>query len=77
MPTPTSFTYNFTHADGSVGPGGTVRLAKTIGPAKAAIAALGATAGTGLLAATTGGVFLGDALLAALSGIVKSATALR
>ena len=36
-----------------------------------------ATAGTGLLAATTGGVFLGDALLAALSGIVKSATAFR
>ena len=29
-----------------------------------------ATAGTGLLAATTGGVFLGGALLAALSGIV-------
>src|SRR6516225_9773722 len=42
----------------------------SIGPAKAAIAALGATAGTGLLAATTGGVFLGGALLAALSGIV-------
>jgi hypothetical protein len=38
---------------------------------------LGTTAGTGLLAATTGGVFLGDALLAALSGIVKSATAFR
>jgi hypothetical protein len=49
----------------------------SIGPAKAAIAALGAIAGTGLLAATTGGVFLGDALLAALSGIVKSATAFR
>jgi hypothetical protein len=31
---------------------------------------LPATAGTGLLAATTGGVFLGGALLAALSGIV-------
>ena len=29
-----------------------------------------ATAGPGLLAATTGGVFLGGALLAALSGIV-------
>ena len=48
-----------------------------MGPAKAAIAAVGATASTGLLAATTSGVFLGGALLAALSGIVKSATAFR